>query len=209
MFQCQDEVSGGFIELSKIDTKTNSMSEISCNGKIILKSAKYLDWNILEESGREGLINFIQNKFKSENINYNLLKSVKDWAELSSIDLAPITKSFEINNLELQKKLEEFLAKDEEVVAERNRLIEAQWHLSCDSVYSIYSPNQVVYFKKDDVTVDNNMQLILKLLNNKKPTTDAKALYKVKYWHNGGERIRQFAFAYCDIDSNLILNTSS
>ena len=39
--------------------------------------------------------------------------------------------------------------------------------------------------------------------------TDAKALYKVKYWHNGGERIRQFAFAYCDIDSNLILNTSS
>lgn len=53
------------------------------------------------------------------------------------------------------------------------------------------------------------MQLILKLLNNKKPTTDAKALYKVKYWHNGGERIRQFAFAYCDIDSNLILNTSS
>lgn len=204
-----DEISGGFIELSKIDTKTNSMSEISCNGKIILKSAKYLDWNILEESGREGLINFIQNKFKSENINYNLLKSVKDWTELSSIDLAPITKSFEINNPELQQKLKEFLEKDEEVVAERNRLIEAQWHFSCDSVYSIYSPNTVVYSKKDDVTIDDNIQLILKLLNNKKPTTDVKALYKVKRWHNESAKIRQFAFAYCDINSNLILNTNS
>lgn len=204
-----DEISGGFIELSKIDTKTNSMSEISCNGKIILKSAKYLDWNILEESGREGLINFIQNKFKSENINYNLLKSVKDWTELSSIDLAPITKSFEINNPELQQKLKEFLEKDEEVVAERNRLIEAQWHLSCDSVYSIYSPNTIVYSKKDDVTIDDNIQLILKLLNNKKPTTDVKALYKVKRWHNESAKIRQFAFAYCDINSNLILNTNS
>ena len=56
----------------------------------------------------------------------DLLKSVKDWTELSSIDLAPITKSFEINNPELQQKLKEFLEKDEEVVAERNRLIEAQ-----------------------------------------------------------------------------------
>lgn len=204
-----DEISGGFIELSKIDTKTNSMSEISCNGKIILKSAKYLDWNILEESGREGLINFIQNKFKSENINYNLLKSVKDWAELSSIDLAPITKSFEINNPELQRKLEEFLARDEEIVGERNRLIEAQWHDSCNPIYTIYSPNTVVYSKKDDVTVDYNISRILDLLNKKKPTTDVKALYKVKRWHNESAKIRQFAFAYCDINSNLILNTSS
>ena len=185
------------------------MSEISCNGKIILKSAKYLDWNILEESGREGLINFIQNKFKSENINYNLLKSVKDWAELSSIDLAPITKSFEINNPELQRKLEEFLARDEEIVGERNRLIEAQWHDSCNPIYTIYSPNTVVYSKKDDVTVDYNISRILDLLNKKKPTTDVKALYKVKRWHNESAKIRQFAFAYCDINSNLILNTNS
>lgn len=206
-----DEISGGFIELSKIDTKTNSMSEISCNGKIILKSAKYLDWNILEESGREGLINFIQNKFKSENINYNLLKSVKDWAELSSIDLAPITKSFEINNLELQQKLEEFLARDEEIVGERNRLIEAQWQDSCNPIYTIYSPNTVVYSKKDDVTVDYNISRILDLLNKKKPTTETKALYHIVYWRNGKDEDynRDFAFAYCDDQSNLILNTSS
>ena len=206
-----DEVSGGFIELSKIDTKTNSMSEISCNGKIILKSAKYLDWNILEESGREGLINFIQNKFKSENINYNLLKSVKNWAELSSIDLAPITKSFEINNPELQGKLEEFLARDEEIVSERNRLIEAQWQDSCNPIYTIYSPNTVVYSKKDDVTVDYNIPRILDLLNKKKPTTETKALYHIVYWRNGKDEDynRDFAFAYCDDKSNLILNTSS
>ena len=206
-----DEVSGGFIELSKIDTKTNSMSEISCNGKIILKSAKYLDWNILEESGREGLINFIQNKFKSENINYNLLKSVKNWAELSSIDLAPITKSFEINNPELQGKLEEFLARDEEIVSERNRLIEAQWQDSCNPIYTNYSPNTVVYSKKDDVTVDYNIPRILDLLNKKKPTTETKALYHIVYWRNGKDEDynRDFAFAYCDDKSNLILNTSS
>ena len=206
-----DEISGGFIELSKIDTKTNSMSEISCNGKIILKSAKYLDWNILEESGREGLINFIQNKFKSENINYNLLKSVKNWAELSSIDLAPITKSFEINNPELQGKLEEFLARDEEIVSERNRLIEAQWQDSCNPIYTIYSPNTVVYSKKDDVTVDYNIPRILDLLNKKKPTTETKALYHIVYWRNGKDEDynRDFAFAYCDDKSNLILNTSS
>ena len=206
-----DEISGGFIELSKIDTKTNSMSEISCNGKIILKSAKYLDWNILEESGRGGLINFIQNKFKSENINYNLLKSVKNWAELSSIDLAPITKSFEINNPELQGKLEEFLARDEEIVSERNRLIEAQWQDSCNPIYTIYSPNTVVYSKKDDVTVDYNIPRILDLLNKKKPTTETKALYHIVYWRNGKDEDynRDFAFAYCDDKSNLILNTSS
>ena len=206
-----DEISGGFIELSKIDTKTNSMSEISCNGKIRLKSAKYLDWNILEESGRGGLINFIQNKFKSENINYNLLKSVKNWAELSSIDLAPITKSFEINNPELQRKLEEFLARDEEIVGERNRLIEAQWQDSCNPIYTIYSPNTVVYSKKDDVTVDYNISRILDLLNKKKPTTETKALYHIVYWRNGKDEDynRDFAFAYCDDQSNLILNTNS
>ena len=66
-------------------------------------------------------------------------------------------------------------------------------------------------FKKDDVTVDYNISRILDLLNKKKPTTETKALYHIVYWRNGKDEDynRDFAFAYCDDQSNLILNTSS
>ena len=88
-----DEITGGFVKLIKKDTKEDSIVEVSCNGKITLGSVKYLDQNILEESGRNGLIDYIKKKFP-EDINYNLLKSVEDWTELSSIDLTPIKKKF-------------------------------------------------------------------------------------------------------------------
>ncbi|MDD7753453.1 MAG: hypothetical protein PUJ51_02945 [Clostridiales bacterium] len=76
---CNDDaITGGFIKLIKIDTKTNSTTEVTCDGKIELKKVKYLDYDILKQSGREGLINTIQNNFSSLAINCNLLKSLYD-----------------------------------------------------------------------------------------------------------------------------------
>ena len=199
-----DEITGGFVKLIKKDTKEDSIVEVSCNGKITLGSVKYLDQNILEESGRNGLIDSIKKKFP-EDINYNLLKSVEDWTELSSIDLTPIKKSFKISNKDLQSRLKESLDNDDAIISERNILIEEQWSRSADSVYITNLPNTVVYSKKDGVSIDNNINQILTLLNNKKQTTNTKALYDVYYWNNGHkpECDRKLAFAYCDGTSRL------
>ena len=194
-----DEITGGFVKLIKKDTKENSTIEVSCNGKITLGSVKYLNQNILEESGRNGLIDYIKKNFP-EDINYNLLKSVEDWTELSSIDLTPIKKSFKINNEKLQPYLKESLNEDEKIINERNTLIEEQWNRSTDSIYITNLPNTVVYSKKDEVSTNDNINQILTLLNNKKQTTNTKAIYKVTYWDNGfkPEYDRRLAFAYCD-----------
>ena len=199
-----DEITGGFVKLIKKDTKEDSIVEVSCNGKITLGSVKYLDQNILEESGRNGLIDSIKKKFP-EDINYNLLKSVEDWTELSSVDLTPIKKSFKISNENLQSRLKKFLDNDDAIISERNTLIEEQWSRSADSVYITNLPNTVVYSKKDGVSIDNNINQILTLLNNKKQTTNTKALYDVYYWNNGHkpECDRKLAFAYCDGTSRL------
>ena len=199
-----DEITGGFVKLIKKDTKEDSIVEVSCNGKITLGSVKYLDQNILEESGRNGLIDYIKKKFP-EDINYNLLKSVEDWTELSSIDLTPIKKSFKISNKGLQSKLKESLDNDDAIISERNILIEEQWSRSTDSVYITNLPNTVVYSKKDEVSTNNNINQILTLLNNKKQTTNTKAIYDVYYWNNGHkpECDRKLAFAYCDGTSRL------
>ena len=199
-----DEITGGFVKLIKKDTKEDSIVEVSCNGKITLGSVKYLNQNILEESGRNGLIDSIKKKFP-EDINYNLLKSVEDWTELSSIDLTPIKKSFKISNKGLQSRLKESLDNDDAIISERNTLIEEQWSRSTDSVYITNLPNTVVYSKKDGVSIDNNINQILTLLNNKKQTTNTKALYKVNYWNNGynPDYDRKLAFAYCDGTSRL------
>ena len=199
-----DEITGGFVKLIKKDTKEDSIVEVSCNGKITLGSVKYLDQNILEESGRNGLIDSIKKKFP-EDINYNLLKSVEDWTELSSVDLTPIKKSFKISNKKLQPYLKESLDNDDAIISERNILIEEQWSRSTDSVYITNLPNTVVYYKKDEVSTNNNINQILTLLNNKKQTTNTKALYDVYYWNNGHkpECDRKLAFAYCDGTSRL------
>ena len=199
-----DEITGGFVKLIKKDTKEDSIVEVSCNGKITLGSVKYLNQNILEESGRNGLIDYIKTKFP-EDINYNLLKSVEDWTELSSVDLNPIKKSFKISNENLQSRLKEFLDNDDAIISERNTLIEEQWSRSTDSIYITNLPNTVVYSKKDGVSIDNNINQILTLLNNKKQTTNTKALYKVNYWNNGykPDYDRKLAFAYCDGTSRL------
>lgn len=199
-----DEITGGFVKLIKKDTKEDSVVEVSCNGKITLRSVKYLDKNILEESGRNGLIDDIKKNFP-EDINYNLLKSVEDWTELSSVDLTPIKKSFKISNEKLQPYLKKFLNEDEKIIDERNMLIEEQWSRSTDSVYITNLPNTVVYSKKDEVSTNNNINQILTLLNNKKQTTNTKALYDVYYWNNGHkpECDRRLAFAYCDGTSYL------
>lgn len=199
-----DEITGGFVKLIKKDTKEDSIVEVSCNGKITLGSVKYLNQNILEESGRNGLIDSIKKKFP-EDINYNLLKSVEDWTELSSVDLTPIKKSFKISNRDLQSRLKEFLDNDNAIISERNTLIEEQWNRSTDSIYITNLPNTVVYSKKDGVNIDNNINQILTLLNNKKQTTNTKALYKVNYWNDGykDEYSRKLAFAYCDGTSRL------
>ena len=200
-----DEITGGFVKLIKKDTKENSTIEVSCNGKITLGSVKYLNQNILEESGRNGLIDYIKKNFP-EDINYNLLKSVEDWTELSSVDLTPIKKSFKISNEKLQPCLKKFLNEDEKIINERNTLIEEQWNRSTDSIYITNLPNTVVYSKKDEVSTDNNINQILTLLNNKKQTTNTKAIYKVTYWDHGfkPEYDRRLAFAYCDGTSRLI-----
>lgn len=199
-----DEITGGFVKLIKKDTKEDSIVEVSCNGKITLGSVKYLNQNILEESGRNGLIDSIKKKFP-EDINYNLLKSVEDWTELSSVDLTPIKKSFKISNKDLQSRLKKFLDNDDAIISERNALIEEQWNRSTDSIYITNLPNTVVYSKKDGVNIDNNINQILTLLNNKKQTTNTKALYKVNYWNDGykDEYSRKLAFAYCDGTSYL------
>ena len=200
-----DEITGGFVKLIKKDTKEDSIVEVSCNGKITLGSVKYLNQNILEESGRNGLIDSIKKKFP-EDINYNLLKSVEDWTELSSVDLTPIKKSFKISNKNLQSRLKESLDNDDAIISERNTLIEEQWNRSTDSIYITNLPNTVVYSKKDGVSTDNNINQILTLLNNKKQTTNTKAIYDVYYWNNGHkpECDRKLAFAYCDGTSRLI-----
>ena len=199
-----DEITGGFVKLIKKDTKEDSIVEVSCNGKITLGSVKYLNQNILEESGRNGLIDSIKKKFP-EDINYNLLKSVEDWTELSSVDLTPIKKSFKISNKDLQSRLKESLDNDDTIISERNTLIEEQWSRSTDSVYITNLPNTVVYSKKDEVSTNNNINQILTLLNNKKQTTNTKAIYDVYYWNNGHkpECDRKLAFAYCDGTSRL------
>ena len=200
-----DEITGGFVKLIKKDTKEDSIVEVSCNGKITLGSVKYLDQNILEESGRNGLIDYIKKKFP-EDINYNLLKSVEDWTELSSVDLTPIKKSFKISNTNLQSRLKESLDNDDAIISKRNTLIEEQWNRSTDSIYITNLPNTVVYSKKDGVSIDDNINQILTLLNNKKQTTNTKAIYDVYYWNNGHklECDRKLAFAYCDGTSCLI-----
>ena len=105
----------------------------------------------------------------------------------------------------MQSRLKEFLDNDDAIISERNTLIEEQWSRSTDSIYITNLPNTVVYSKKDGVSIDNNINQILTLLNNKKQTTNTKALYKVNYWNNGykPDYDRKLAFAYCDGTSRL------
>ena len=105
----------------------------------------------------------------------------------------------------MQSRLKESLDNDDAIISERNTLIEEQWSRSADSVYITNLPNTVVYSKKDGVSIDNNINQILTLLNNKKQTTNTKALYDVYYWNNGHkpECDRKLAFAYCDGTSRL------
>ena len=202
---CNDDaITGGFIKLVKIDTKTDSTTEITCDGKIELKKVKYLDYDILKQSGREGLINTIQNNFSSLAINCNLLKSLYDWSELSIINLTSTKRSFDINNPELQHKLEESLNEADDLIEERNNIINAQYLKSGDPVYSVYSPNIKVYYKKDGTAMDSSISLILDSLNDKKPRGD-KAMYEVTYWNGGFQDWAKslYAFAYCDPSISL------
>ena len=202
---CNDDaITGGFIKLVKIDTKTDSTTEVTCDGKIELKKVKYLDYDILKQSGREGLINTIQNNFSSLAINCNLLKSLYDWSELSIINLTSTKKSFDINNSELQQKLENSLREADNLIEERNNIIDAQYLKSGDPIYSIYSPNIKVYYKKDGITMDYSTGSILDSLNDKKPK-GKKAMYEVTYWNGGFQDWAKslYAFAYCDPSISL------
>ncbi|MDD7753454.1 MAG: hypothetical protein PUJ51_02950 [Clostridiales bacterium] len=76
--------------------------------------------------------------------------------------------------------MENSLREADDLIEERNNIIDAQYLKSGDPIYSIYSPNIKVYYKKDGITMDYSTGSILDSLNDKKPK-GKKAMYEVTY----------------------------